>query len=87
LLAAVVFQCFAPINNLAMRLNYYFIVFIPVLIPKILKNAKKFPNDVVLFIKACFTVFFTAYFLYTTYVSCKTGVSALDTYPYIPFWQ
>ena len=87
LLAAVVLQGFAPIHTLAMRMNYYFIAFIPVLIPKILKNAKKFPNNVVRMIKICFIAFFSAYYLYTTYVSCKTGISALDTYPFVPFWK
>lgn len=87
LLAAVVLQGFAPLHTLSMRLNYYFILFIPILIPKILKNAKQFPRDVVRFMKACFVVFFTAYYLLTTYISCQTGISALDTYPYIPFWK
>lgn len=87
LLTAVVLQGFAPLHPLAMRLNYYYILFIPILIPKIFKNAKQFPDDVVLFMKTCFVAFFTAYYLYSTYISCKTGISALDTYPYIPFWK
>jgi hypothetical protein len=41
LLMALVLQCFAPVHVLAMRLNYYFIIFIPVLIPKILKYHKR----------------------------------------------
>ena len=86
LLSAVVLQGFAPLHTLSMRLNYYYILFIPILIPKILKNAKPFPKDVVRFMKACFVVFFTGYYLLTTYVSCQTGISALDTYPYIPCW-
>ena len=31
--------------------------------------------------------FFVAYYLYTTYISCQTGESALNTYPYVPFWD
>lgn len=87
LLAAVVLQSFAPIHTLAMRLNYYYIIFIPILIPKILKSTKHVSSDIVRLIKVCFVVFFAGYFLYTTYIGCKTGVSALDTYPYVPFWQ
>jgi hypothetical protein len=87
LLAAVVLQGFAPIHNLAMRLNYYFIIFIPILIPKILKYAKKFSYDVVLFMKVCIIVVLGGYYLLIAYFSCKSGVSALDTYPYVPFWK
>lgn len=87
MLLAVVLQCFAPIHMLAMRMNYYFIIFIPVLMPKILKHPKGISNASVLFIKSALVVFFVGYYLYTTYISCKTGVSALDTYPYIPFWK
>jgi hypothetical protein len=30
--------------------------------------------------------FFVVYYLYTTFISCLTGESSLNTYPYIPFW-
>ena len=87
LLMAVLLQCFAPIHTLAMRLNYYFILFIPILIPKILKYTKKNLEDVTWWIRNAMVVFFVVYYLVTTYNSCQTGVSALDTYPYVPFWQ
>lgn len=87
ILLAVVLQCFAPIHTLAMRMNYYYIIFIPVLISKILKYPKSITADSVLFIKSALVIFFVGYYLYTTYISCKTGISALDTYPYIPFWK
>lgn len=87
LIMAVVLQCFAPVHILAMRMNYYFIIYIPVLMPKILKQSKTFTNDSVRFINIALVVFFVAYYLYTTYVSCQTGISALDTYPYVPFWK
>ena len=87
LVLAVVLQCFAPIHPLAMRMNYYFIIFIPVLMPKILKQSKTFTNDSVRFINITLVAFFAAYYLYTTYISCQTGISALDTYPYVPFWK
>ena len=87
MLLAVVLQCFAPVHMLAMRMNYYFIIFIPVLIPKVLKNSKIMSYESVLFLKGALIAFFVGYYLVTTYVSCKTGVSALDTYPYVPFWK
>ena len=36
LLLSVVLQMFAPLHTIAMRMNYYYIIFIPLLIPKIL---------------------------------------------------
>jgi hypothetical protein len=31
--------------------------------------------------------FFVVYYLYTTYRYCQTGMSPLNTYPYVPFWE
>lgn len=92
LLVTVVLQCFAPVNTLAMRMNYYYIIFIPVLVPKVLKfSDKRFGSiqrrgSAVWWIGMAITAFFLLYYLYTTYISCQTGVSALDIYPYVPFW-
>lgn len=87
LLAAVLLQCFAPVHTLAMRMNYYFIIFIPILIPKVLNSVKENFKDVAGIAKAVLVVFFLLYYLIATYISCQTGHSALNTYPYVPFWQ
>ena len=87
LLLIVLLQCFAPVHSLAMRMNYYFILFVPILIPKILKNTKYHFGDVAWLAKVVMNWFFLVYYLYTTYVSCQTGISTLDTYPYRFFWE
>ena len=87
LLLIVLLQCFAPVHSLAMRMNYYFILFVPILIPKILKNTKYHFGDVAWLAKVVMNWFFLIYYLYTTYVSCQTGISTLDTYPYRFFWE
>lgn len=87
LLMTVLLQCFAPVHNLAMRMNYYFIVFVPITVPKVLKYSKDNIKDVAKIAKIVIVGFFVSYYLYTTYVSCKTGISTLGTYPYIPFWK
>jgi hypothetical protein len=87
LLMAVLLQCFAPVHNLAMRMNYYFIIFIPIVMPKIFKHTKDSIKDVAKIAKGVIVGFFVVYYLYTTFISCLTGESALDTYPYIPFWE
>ena len=87
LLMTLMLQCFAPVHSLAMRMNYYFIIFVPVIVPKIFKYTKDNLKDIAKITKAIVVGFFVVYYLYTTYLSCMTGISALDTYPYVPFWE
>ena len=87
LLVATFLQCFAPVHTLSMRMNYYFIIFIPVAVSKVLQCAKKDSMDIAWAAKRVLVVFFMCYYLYTAYNSCQTGISTLDTYPYIPFWK
>ena len=39
LVLSAIFQCFAPINGFAMRINYYFILFVPIAIGRIFNRA------------------------------------------------
>lgn len=87
LLFSVVLQCFSPVHTLAMRMNYYYILFIPILIPKIIKNGNYTFKEMGYIANGVMTLFFLAYYLITLYNGCTTGVSSLDTYPYAPFWQ
>ena len=86
LLMAVVIQCFVPLNTLAMRMNYYFIVFIPVFIPKIIKYSKHSLSKVAWLSNIVISAFLLLYYLDKLYTSCSTGVSSLGTYPYKFFW-
>ncbi len=87
LLVSVILQCFAPVHALAMRMNYYYIIFIPVLIPKTLTNVKSNLKDVAWIAKGVMLGFFVIYYLVETYTHCQTGIDALDTYPYKFFWE
>lgn len=87
LLLTVVFQCFAPIHTLAMRLNYYFMIFTPITLSKCVSNPNRRFQQVAHLGEVVITVFFTVYFLWVAYHSSITGVSSLDTYPYRFFWQ
>ncbi len=85
---SVFMQCFSPLHTLAMRLNYYFILFIPLLLPKILKIPSPAFRQVAKLGEIVLSVFFTLYFLYTIYIGCTVGNDALlDTCPYVPFWN
>ena len=86
LLVSVLLQCFAPLHPLAMRMNYYFILFIPMVIPKVLKYAKPRWAAIAVVGKTVMVLFFLAYYLFNTYVSCMPGNSTLNTHPYVPFW-
>lgn len=79
---AVALQLFAPINSVAMRLNYYYLVFIPLLVPRITnrwKTVSPFIRDVVNIIMI---VFFIGY-----YFLVSTSKGTLGIYPYVPFWE
>lgn len=83
LLLTIVIQCFAPIHSLVMRMNYYFLVFIPVLIPKIANRSKEKWQTYVLYAVVGMTAFFAVYYL----LKAHTGSDILETYPYVPFWE
>ena len=80
-------QCFAPIHNLAMRLNYYYMIFTPVALSKCVSAASRKNRQIAYIGEAIIVVFFTIYFLWVAYRSSVTGISALDNYPYRFFWQ
>lgn len=87
LLIAVLLQSFSPLHNLAMRMNYYYIIFIPLLLPKIITYTKEELKEVAYLAKIVLIIYFVSYYLIATYNSCQTGISALDIYPYIPYWK
>ena len=82
LLLTVCIQFFAPLNNVAMRMNYYFLIFLPILIPKIANRCKESDVKIVSFSKAVMIVFFLVYF----FINLATATNSLNIYPYIPFW-
>lgn len=76
-------QCFAPINTVAMRLNYYFLIFIPLLIQKVIDHAKKKHGQIASISSILFICFFVFWFFKEAYV----GDDFLQIFPYIPFWD
>ena len=86
LIMATVIQCFAPLHTLAMRMGYYYIVFIPLAVGKALAYRKQRYSQVTKLAEIVICVFFTLTFVWSLYQSYLTGISALDTVPYVPFW-
>ena len=68
LLFSVLLQCFAPLHTLAMRVNYYYLLFIPILIPKVIKNSKYYFNEVGYLANGVLSLFFLIYYLIKVYV-------------------
>lgn len=83
LLLCVVIQCFAPVNSMAMRMNYYFLIFVPLVIPKIAESAKPCYKKLSSMSVVVMNLVFTAWFLYNGY----RGGDMLNVFPYIPFWR
>lgn len=82
LLLALAVQLFAPLNTLAMRMGYYYIIFIPLLIPKIIACRSKRWNQMALFARHIMIVVFTLYFFVSAY-----GGGGLHVFPYHFFWE
>lgn len=88
LLMALLLQCFAPVHEWAMRMNYYFIIFIPVVMPQVFKYTKDNIKDVARIAKGVVVGFFVVYYLYTVYRIIHTGsMEGLGIYPYVAFWE
>lgn len=83
LLFATYLQCFASINSMIMRLNYYILIFIPILIPKIFALAPEKNKEIINLLSYCIGVFFLTYFIYNAYF----GSDILNIFPYIPYWR
>ena len=82
LLLAVVLQMFASLHSLAMRMNYYYIAFIPLLLPKIIEYRSKTWNQIAVVARYAMIAFFVAFFFITA-----PNDNSLQTFPYRFFWE
>jgi hypothetical protein len=83
LLLALVIQMFAPLHTLAMRMGYYYIVFIPLLIPKIIQQRSDRWSQVAVVGRHIMVIFFFAYF----FISKINDSGNLHVFPYHFFWE
>lgn len=75
-------QCFAPVNNIAMRMNYYFLILVPITISKIPTRSKTQHHQVAYLSNIIMCMFFVVYYFY----GATTGSDIMQIYPYVPFW-
>ena len=83
LVFSLILQCFAMSNSVAMRLNYYYLIFIPILIPKVVDSARTEFRQIAKLSAVIFVCFFFFWFFKEAY----TGADILQVFPYVPFWQ
>lgn len=82
LLISVMLQMFAPLHTVAMRMNYYYMAFIPLLIPRIIQNSGTRWKQVANVARYIMIVFFIVYFFVSV-----TKSNDLDCFPYSFFWE
>ena len=75
-------QCFAPVNNIAMRMNYYYLIFVPIAISKIPTRSKARYHQLAYTSYIVMCMFFVVYYFY----GATTGSDIMQIYPYVPFW-
>lgn len=83
LLCATCIQFFASINTVAMRINYYILLFIPILIPMVYNNSSIKYRQIVKLATTVMCIFFISYF----FINAYTSSDILNIYPYIPYWE
>lgn len=79
----IIIQCFAPVHTVAMRMNYYYMLFLPILIPKIAASCERQTARLSELSLIAMNVFFTARY----FVEMYTGEDILNIYPYEVFWK
>lgn len=82
LLLSLVLQLFVPVNMLAMRMNYYYIIFIPLLLPRIIMRTQVRYRNICRWARNIMVVFFFLYFFF----HAKPGGN-LHSIPYRFFWE
>lgn len=82
LLLAVALQMFAPLHDLAMRMGYYYMAFIPLVVPRIIVHRRVRWNQVAIMARHVMILFFVIYFFMTA-----PQDNSLHTFPYHFFWE
>lgn len=83
LVISVILQVFSGVHSIAMRMNYYYLLFIPLLIDRVIQIGDDKEKKILQISKVCMVVFFTIYYFYYAY----TDVDILNVYPYKSFWS
>lgn len=86
LILSVAVQSFALVNRLAMRVNYYYLTFLPLLLPKVIRRIPYRNKWFGYLVEAVCCAYFLLYFFRNAF-SGLGGGGSLGIFPYIPFWN
>ena len=82
LLLTFALQMFAPLHTLAMRMGYYYMIFIPLLLPRVIECRSRRWSQVAIWGRHVMVTFFLLYF----FARASAGGS-LHVFPYHFFWE
>ena len=80
LVFTILIQCFAPVHTLAMRMNYYFLPFIPLLISRVSHRARYALEQVATIANIVMIVFFTFWFFRTLTLNDNLNIVPYTTW-------
>lgn len=83
LLPILAIQCFVPVSSIIMRLNYFFLPFLPILVARVLDRPREIFKPLARLLEVALTVFFLAYFIYDGFF----GADVLNIFPYEFFFS
>lgn len=83
LLLTFALQMFAPLHTTAMRMGYYYMIYVPLLLPKIIEVRSKRWNQVAILGRHVMVAFFLVYF----FLNASSGNGGLNVFPYHFFWE
>lgn len=83
MIITLIIQTFALASPVAMRMNYYNIMLVPLLLPRIINRCNERDKRVYRYIEIGLIVFFILYYFYRAH----TGEDILQLYPYKTFWD
>ena len=83
LLLCTCIQFFAPINRIAMRMNFYYLPIVPLAIARVINCSKDKYYQIANMIRIVFIVAFIALFFYRAI----GGDDVYNIYPYVAFWN
>lgn len=83
LILSAFLQIFAGVNTVAMRLNYYYLLFVPIAVPSIINSVKPSYKTIMKVLSIALIVVCYAKFIRGAYV----GEDLAQIFPYIPFWE
>lgn len=86
LILSVAVQSFALVNRLAMRVNYYYLIFLPLLLPKVIRRIPGKNKWFATLVEFVCCAYFLLYF-FRKAGSSMGGTGSLGIFPYIPFWN